>query len=238
MKKKVSVSWSGGKDSAFALYKILSSDDMEVVSLHTVFNEESKRVGMHGVNESLIEAQAQALRLPLEKLFLRAAEDHDAYSELMKSYYHRCKSRGIDAIVFGDIFLEDLKIFRDKLLVESGLDGVYPLWKIDSAILINDFINLNFKTIICSANANYFSHDQLGITINADFVNSLANNVDPSGENGEFHTFVYDGPLFRQPIRISKGEKIEQKYKFRVLDDNATEVLVETPFWFQELTLS
>jgi uncharacterized protein (TIGR00290 family) len=146
MKKKISVSWSGGKDSAFALYKILTADEFQVVSLHTVFNIETRRVGMHGIHESLIEQQAASLKLPLEKLFLVGSEDHAAYTDLLSRYYRKCKAHGVEGILFGDIFLDDLKTFRDNLLGDAGLTGFYPLWKIDSKILIQDFINLGFKT--------------------------------------------------------------------------------------------
>jgi uncharacterized protein (TIGR00290 family) len=238
MKKKISVSWSGGKDSAFALYKILSADEFHVVSLHTVFNAETRRVGMHGVHESLIEEQAASLKLPLEKLFLDVSEDHAAYTNLIRRYYQKCKANGVEGVVFGDIFLEDLKIFRDKLLQETGLTGFYPLWKIDSKILIHDFINLGFKTMICSANANYFTKSQMGEVIDANFINALPSNVDPCGENGEFHTFVFNGPIFHHPIKVLKGEVVERKYSFKILDQNGEEVLQETPFWFQDIILS
>lgn len=238
MKKKISVSWSGGKDSAFALYKILTADEFQVVSLHTVFNAETRRVGMHGVHESLIEEQAASFKLPLEKLFLDASEDHAAYTDLIRRYYHKCKASGVEGIVFGDIFLEDLKTFRDKLLQEAGLAGYYPLWRIDSKILIHDFINLGFKTMICSANASFFSKSRMGETIDANFINTLPSTVDACGENGEFHTFVFNGPIFHHPLKILKGEVVERKYSFRILDQNGKEVLQETPFWFQDITPS
>jgi uncharacterized protein (TIGR00290 family) len=237
MNKKVSISWSGGKDSAFALYKVLLSGEFDVVSLHTVFNTETKRVGMHGVHETLIEKQAELLRIPLEKLFLDPSDGHESYTSLVKSYYTKCSSRGIEAVVFGDIFLEDLKKFRDGLLGVSGLEGIYPLWQIDSKLLIHDFVNLGFKTLICAANANYFSEPIMGKTIDLNFIKSLPEEVDPCGENGEFHTLVYDGPIFHSPMNILRGDIIEKHYTFKTLDNDGNVKEERTPFLFCELNL-
>jgi uncharacterized protein (TIGR00290 family) len=237
MNKKVSISWSGGKDSAFALYKVLLGGEYDVVSLHTVFNAETKRVGMHGVHETLIEKQADLLKIPLEKLFLDPSEDHDSYTSLVKNYYNRCSARGIEAVVFGDIFLDDLKKFRDGLLVAAGLEGIYPLWQIDSNVLMHDFVNLGFKTLICAANANYFSETTMGKTIDLNFIKSLPVEVDPCGENGEFHTLVYDGPIFHSPMNILIGEIIEKHYTFKILDNDGNVKKEKTPFWFCELSL-
>jgi uncharacterized protein (TIGR00290 family) len=237
MKKKVSISWSGGKDSAFALYKILLSGAYEVVSLHTVFDVQTKRVGMHGVHEALIEKQAELLSIPLEKLYLHASQDHDAYTSLVKNYYSKCFSRGIEAIVFGDIFLEDLKNFRDGLLADAGLTGIYPLWKIDSKVLIHDFLNLGFRTLVCAANANYFSGSAMGKTIDSNFISSLPSQVDPCGENGEFHTFVYDGPIFSRTLEVSVGDTIEKTYDFNIVDSNENPKQEKIRFWFCEIIL-
>lgn len=237
MKRKVSISWSGGKDSAFALYKILLSGAYDVVSLHTVFNAETKRVGMHGVHETLIEKQADLLKIPLEKLFLEPSEDHDDYTSLIKNYYTRCRASGVEAIVFGDIFLEDLKNFRDRLLTEAGLSGIYPLWQIDSRVLVHDFLNLGFKTLICAANGNYFSRSVMGQTIDSDFIKSLPQQVDPCGENGEFHTFVYDGPVFSHPLNVLVGEPLDKIYSFKILDRDGHPKEEKIPFWFCELSL-
>src|SRR5687767_40489 len=182
MKKKISVSWSGGKDSAFALHKILLTGDYDVVSLHTVFNAETRRVGMHGIHESLIEKQSEVLGIPLEKLFLDRSENYDAYTLLVNNYYQECYSQGIESIIFGDIFLEDLKKFRDTMLHEAGLTGIYPLWQKDSTSLIQDFVALGFKTLICAANANYFSSTWLGKTIDEKFIMDLPAGADPCGE--------------------------------------------------------
>lgn len=235
-KQKVTVSWSGGKDSAFALYKILVSGEYDVLGLHTVVDENSKRVGLHGVREEMIRLQAEAIGLPVEFVFLPASDDHQQYESVIKTYYKLCKQRGAEGIIFGDIFLEDLKHYREKLLTESALSPIFPLWKIDSAVLLNDFINSGFKTLICSANAEFFTKDQVGKTIDEAFVNELPLGVDACGENGEFHTFVYDGPIFKKPIVFRLEDVVRKSYVYNKKNDDGTLQALESSFWFQDFT--
>jgi uncharacterized protein (TIGR00290 family) len=196
-KKKVTISWSGGKDSAFALYKILSGQEYKVVSLHTVIDEDSKRVGLHGVREKLIDEQAKQIGLPLEKIYLLASGNQQNYESLMKEHYLKSVRQGVEGIIFGDIFLEDLKHYRLELLKPSGLFAVFPLWQIESHLIVTDFINVGFKTIICAADSKFFSRHNVGKSIDGDFLIGLPPEIDPCGENGEFHSFVYDGPIFK-----------------------------------------
>jgi uncharacterized protein (TIGR00290 family) len=233
-KMKVTISWSGGKDSALALYKILQSQKYEVVSLHTVISEENNRVGMHGIREELINEQAKSLGLPLTKLYLESSASHNAYEKLMKEFYQRCSENGIQAVVFGDIFLEDLKKFREDLLQPFNLKGIFPLWKLDTHQLINEFIDTGFKTLLCAADAKYFSSGEMGKTIDQNFLNNLPEAVDPCGENGEFHTFVYDGPIFRKPITFEFGDVVKKDYSFQKRSENEIQT-VESGFWFQDL---
>jgi len=146
-KKKLSVSWSGGKDSAFALYKIISSEEYKIVNLHTVFDKDTRRVGLHGVSEKLIERQAEEIGLPLEKIYLPCSDNHAAYTNCMQSFYHQSSEKGIDGIVFGDIFLEDLKTFRLHLLKSSGLESFFPLWGLSTRRIVNEFIDAGFKSV-------------------------------------------------------------------------------------------
>ena len=234
-KQKITVSWSGGKDSAFALYKILLSNKYEVVGLHTLIGEETRRVGLHGVREEMISLQASALGLPVEFIFLPSADDHQQYESVMGTYYKICKKNGTDAVLFGDIFLEDLKKYREGLLSDPGLIPVFPLWKIDSNILLNDFINLGFKTLICSANAKFFNEEHLGKTIDSHFVKNLSSEVDVCGENGEFHTFVYDGPLFKKPVNFTLGEVVKKDYTYHKKNDDGSIGKLESSFWFQDI---
>lgn len=232
-KKKVSISWSGGKDSAFALYKIMRSGNYQVVSLHTVIGKNTARVGMHGVREELIELQAQAIGLPLEKIYLDAAEDHIAYETCMKDYYKR-SAQNIDAIVFGDIYLEDLKTYREKLLDQSGIKGLFPLWQTDPPELIHDFLNSGFKTAVCSCNEELYQMNLAGRVINKDIVEQLPASVDPCGERGEFHTFVFDGPIFKNQIMFTKGELVSKTYRFKKLDEAGLVKEQNSVFWFQD----
>ncbi|MBL0742359.1 adenine nucleotide alpha hydrolase [Chryseolinea lacunae] len=234
-KRKVTISWSGGKDSAFALYKILLSGDYHVVNLHTVFGDDTKRVGLHGVREALIERQAECLGLPLVKLHLRESDNHQVYAALMQAYYKKCAQQGITHIVFGDIFLEDLRDYREQLLAGTSLQSVYPLWKIDSNLLVNDFVGLGFKTAICSADADVFSETQVGQTIDAAFIENLPNGVDPCGENGEFHSMVYDGPVFKTPLLFDRGEVVKKAYTFQKKNEQDEIEVVSKAFWFQDL---
>jgi len=233
LKKKVTISWSGGKDSAFALYKIGRLPEYEVTGLHTVINAETKRVGMHGVREELIEQQAALLGLPLTKLYLESSESHAAYEALMKDFYWKC-SRNIDAVVFGDIFLEDLKKFREGLLKPFRMQGIFPLWKLDTRELIEEFFGLGFKTILCSADEKFFSMEQLGKTLDLNFISELPGIVDPCGENGEFHTFVYDGRNFSKAVEFGIWSVVKKEYRFQKQNENEIRS-VEMSFWFQDL---
>jgi uncharacterized protein (TIGR00290 family) len=233
-KKKVTISWSGGKDSAFALYKILLSGEYDVVSLHTIINSDTHRVGMHGVKERLIELQAEAIGIPLVKLYLDSSDNNLAFEKLSKDFYERCKLDKITDIIFGDIYLEDLKRYREDLLSGTQLAPIFPLWQSDTRQLIDDFINVGFKTLICSADASYFGKEQLGKTIDPAFVNSLPASVDPCGERGEFHTYVYDGPVFKRPVSFIPGDVVLKWYDYqKKAADNSVEKL-RTAYWFQD----
>lgn len=234
-RKKVTISWSGGKDSAFSLYKILTSGDYEVVSLHTLVNSENRRVGLHGVHESLIETQARAIGIPLVRLYLESSESGQAFEVLTRSFYAQCIREKIDGVVLGDIFLEDLKEYRESFLNESGLEGIFPLWKIESSKLIGDFINLGFQAVICSADASLFGKKHLGQQISDSLIASFPESIDPCGERGEYHTFVHDGPFFKKPVPIENGEIILRWYDYQKKSEDGTNIKQRSAFWFQEL---
>jgi uncharacterized protein (TIGR00290 family) len=233
-KKKITIGWSGGKDSALALFKIIQSSEYDVVGLHTVINEETRRVGMHGVREELIAKQAESIGLPLTKLYLESSESHSAYERLMKKFYQHCVERDICGVVFGDIFLEDLRKFREELLQRFGLKGIFPLWKLDTNRLMNEFLSAGFKTLLCAADAKHFSSAQTGKTLDEDFIRSLPINVDVCGENGEFHTFVYDGPIFKEPVPFEYGGVVKKSYSFQKRNGSKIQT-EEIGFWFQDL---
>lgn len=235
IKKKVSVSWSGGKDSAYALFKIISSDLYTVVSLHTVFDEATKRVGLHGVSQRLIERQAEGIGLPLNKIYLPPSEDHATYGTLMQAFYYDCSRKGIEAIVFGDIFLEDLKNYRLSLLQASRLEALFPLWGMNTRTIVSEFIDAGFKSVICAADSSLFDAKHVGQGIDWYFVNNLPEQADPCGENGEFHSFVFGGPIFKQQIEVKLGEVVEQTYHYQRKNFDGAIEKRESKFWFQDL---
>jgi len=241
VKEKIIFCWSGGKDSALALNRILQDDRYEVASLLTTCNEHFQRVSMHGVRLELLDAQAKAIGLPLEKVFVSQRSSNEEYQEKMSACLLAHKARGITGCVFGDIFLEDLKRWREENLARVGLHGIFPLWKIDSRKLIGEFISLGFGSVICCVNDAYLGEDAVGRNINAEFIASLPPEVDVCGENGEFHSFAFAGPVFKQSVRFKVGEKVYRPVEVtHPSDSNSSYVCPSSPrrtkgFWFCDL---
>lgn len=213
MKEKVIFNWSGGKDSALCLYKLLQPGQYEVMCLLTSISKQYQRISMHGVRTELLEMQATSIGLPLQKLQIPEMPTMQIYNDLMAGFLSELKNKGATASVFGDIFLEDLRAYREEKLAEIGLKAVFPLWKTPTERLIKEFMDLGFKTIVTCVNEKYLDKSFAGRIIDADFLKDLPTNVDPCGENGEFHTFVFEGPLFKEPILFDKGEVVYRKYK-------------------------
>ncbi len=195
MKEKVVVGWSGGKDSAFALYMIQQNQNYEVQTLLTTMTHDYDRISSHGVRGVLLEQQAGVLGLPLQKLFIKKGASNAEYEAELSKALKRHAQRGVTTMVFGDIFLEDVKRYRVGLLSKAGLKGVFPLWKKDTRELAVAFIDYGFKTIITAVDSNVLGKEFVGREYNRTFLADLPKGVDPCGENGEFHTFVYAGPL-------------------------------------------
>lgn len=211
MNKNISVfNWSGGKDSTLALHHILQDDNFDVRYLLTTVNEAYNRVSMHGVRESLLIAQAKSIGIPLYQIRLPESLDMKAYDEHMHRHMVQLKSAGITHSIFGDIFLEDLKAYREAKLAEVSLEAVFPLWKRDTIAILKEFIDLGYKTIVVCAKEGL--EDFCGRVIDDSFIADLPIGIDPCGENGEFHTFVFDGPIFKQPIDFTVGEKVFKTY--------------------------
>jgi uncharacterized protein (TIGR00290 family) len=208
MKEKVIFCWSGGKDSALALNRISQDDRYEVIALLTTCNDHFQRVSMHGVRVELLEQQAAAIGLPLEKVFVSEHSSNEEYQQKMSDCLLTNKIRGVTACVFGDIFLEDLKLWREENLAKVGLRGIFPIWKIDSNTLLHEFFTLGFRSVICCVNDAYFDKTTVGRNIDPEFIKSLPEDVDPCGENGEFHSFAYDGPIFRKPVKFTISKKV------------------------------
>lgn len=242
MKEKIVFCWSGGKDSALALNRILRDDRYEIVSLLTTCNEHFQRVSMHGVRLELLDAQAQFIGLPLEKIFVSQRSSNDEYQQKMSACLLTHKARGVTACAFGDIFLEDLKRWREGNLAKVGMRGIFPIWKIDSRELIREFLTLGFGTVICCANDAYLGEDSVGRNIDAEFIRTLPANVDPCGENGEFHSFAFAGPVFKQPVKFKVGEKVYRPVEVTEPSDSTSSYVCPTSgprrtkgFWFCDL---
>ena len=225
--------WSGGKDSAYCLHKVLSERTYDVRYLLTTVNDTHKRISMHGVREELLEKQVEAIGIPLVKVKVSEGTNTE-YEKQMEAILLNAKSEGIQHVIFGDIFLEDLRAYREKNLEKIGMKGIFPIWKSDTKWLINDFISKGFKTITCCINDGYFGKEWIGKEIDQHFIENLPGNVDPCGENGEFHTFCYEGPVFKRKINFSIGEKVYKAIEVKT-DDICTSSSNTKGFWFCDL---
>jgi uncharacterized protein (TIGR00290 family) len=219
MREKVIVAWSGGKDSALALYEVMNSGSYEVFELLTTVTKDYDRISIHGVRRALLEQQAKALRILLEEMFItKGASDAEYEGELLKTL-KRHRNSGVFSIVFGDIFLADVRKYRKQILEKVGMNGIFPLWKKDTKDLARTFINLGFKAIITSVDSNVLGKSFAGREYDEKFLSDyLPANVDPCGENGEFHSFVYDGPIFRERVLFTKGESVLRDNRFYYCD--------------------
>ncbi len=204
--------------------------------LLTSVSQPYQRVSMHGVRESLLEAQAKSIRLPLVKIYIPEMPSMEVYEKVMMETLTGLKIKGATAAVFGDIFLEDLRAYREKKMAQIGLKTIFPLWKIDTQKLVQEFIDSGFKAITTCVNDNYLDKDFVGRMIDEDFLKSLPPNVDPCGENGEFHSFVFDGPVFKNPVEFTKGEIVYKKYNAPKNDKSGKdEPPLENGFWYCDL---
>ncbi|MBV8328210.1 diphthine--ammonia ligase [Chryseobacterium sp.] len=233
MKSKALFNWSSGKDSSLALYKILGENRYEVTALLTSINKEFQRISMHGVHTSLLEQQASRIGIPLIKMELPKEPSMEEYQEIMNRTMSEIKSQGVTYSIFGDIFLEDLRKYREEQLNTIGMEAVFPLWKQNTSDLIHEFLALGFKTIVTCVNGAYLDKSFAGRIIDHDFIKDLPENVDPCGENGEFHTFTFDGPIFRNPVAFEIGETVKKTYpKPKALPEDPEEEYI---FWFCDL---
>jgi len=204
--RPVVLSWSGGKDSALALHGLAKAPDLRVEALLTTITRDFDRISMHGVRRELLEAQAASLGAPLWLNFIAKGAANADYEASMAEAFARCRGQGIDTIAFGDLFLEDIRAYRDRLLAEHGMRAIYPVWRRDTDRLIHEFLDLGFKTAVVCVDPKQLDPSFVGRVIDAQFLADLPSGVDPCGENGEFHTFVFDGPIFAEPVRFSFGE--------------------------------
>ncbi|EKT4549533.1 diphthine--ammonia ligase [Flavobacterium psychrophilum] len=213
MKKKAIFNWSSGKDSALALYKTLQDTEIEIISLLTSVNKKHNRISMHGVRTQLLVQQAKSIGLPLHIMEIPEMPSMNDYEEVMQKTLKNFKEKGISHSIFGDIFLEDLRKYRENKLAEMQLEAIFPLWKIPTKALILEFLALGFKTIVVCVNERNLDKSFVGRVIDAQFIADLPDDVDLCGENGEFHTFTFDGPIFEKPIDFEIGEIVYRKYE-------------------------
>lgn len=204
MKEKAVMVWSGGKDSSFALHKVMQEQQYEVIALMSTINGENNRLSMHGVREEIIQKQADAIGLPLVKMYITDAT-YDHYENKLAEQMELFKAQGIRTMIFGDIFLEDLRKYREDKLAKVGMKAHFPLWKYDTQLMIQDFLNTGFKTMVCCVSLAKMKEEHVGKEISQDWLRSLPEGVDPCGENGEFHTCCFKGPIFRNMIPIQTG---------------------------------
>ncbi|MDE2356825.1 MAG: adenine nucleotide alpha hydrolase [Alphaproteobacteria bacterium] len=219
-RRRVVLSWSGGKDSALALAALRADPGIEIVALATTLTADHDRISMHGVRRELVEAQADRLGLPLWPALIPAKASNAAYEAAMGALFDRARAEGVEAIAFGDLFLADIRAYRDRLVTRHGLGALYPVWERDTEAVYARFLRLGFKAVIVCVDPARLDPAFLGRTLDGALRADLPATVDPCGENGEFHSFVHDGPGFARPVGIRLGD-----------------VVCRDGFWFRDLTL-
>ena len=239
--KKTYFNWSSGKDSALALYKVLQNSDYNLDLLVTTINKDFNRVSMHGLRNELLFKQVASIGINLKTIEFPADVTMDLYAEIMKESMDSLLKEKYTHTIFGDIFLEDLRSYRDSKLQEVGIRGIYPLWKKDTKEVLQEFLDLGFKAITVCVNAKLLGEEFVGRIIDQQFIKDLPDNVDVCGENGEFHTFVFDGPIFKNKVEYSIGEKILKSYTLHDNEDDnchqskKEETAHDTSFWYCDL---
>lgn len=233
-KLKTYFNWSSGKDASLAFYHMQKEGIYSIEKLLTSINAHHDRVSMHGLRRELLEQQIKSIGIPVTTIELPEEPTMEDYNHIMSCTVQKLKSDGYSDCGFGDIFLEDLRVFREEKLKPFGINCHFPLWKRDTKTIITEFIKLGFKAIIICIKSDLLDKSFVGREIDDTFISDLPKNVDPCGENGEFHTFCYDGPIFEKPIKFNIGDKILKEYKVPKQDhplaNNST-----IGFWFCDL---
>ena len=234
-KHKTYFNWSSGKDSALALYYLLQDKNYAVEQLITTVNSHYNRVSMHGLRTELLLAQTKALNIKASLIELPEMPSMETYEAVMLNTVSQLKKEGFTHSAFGDIFLEDLRTYRENNLAKHHIKTVFPIWKKDTKTLLTEFLNLGFKTIVVCANSKFFDQDFVGTIIDDDFIDNLPKGVDPCGENGEFHTFCFDGPIFKNPIPFTIGEKVYREYDAPKANDDSVCTADNYGVWYCDL---
>ena len=200
--------WSGGKDSAMALRELLPREDVRIVALLTTVTETYDRISMHGVRCELLERQALSIGLPLQRVLIPPQCSNPVYESRMEEALRLYRRQGVGKVAFGDIFLEDLRAYREKNLARIGMSALFPIWKRDTHELARAFLADRFRAFAVCIDPRVLAASFAGRELSETFFNDLPPRADPCGENGEFHTFVFDGPIFRRPIPVRTGEVV------------------------------
>lgn len=204
------MAWSSGKDSAWALHTLRHQGEVEAGGLLTTVNRDMARVAMHAVRERLLETQAEALGLPLVKVPIPHGCTNEEYERAMGQAMEQAKAQGIAGVAFGDLFLEDIRQYREERLAESGIQPLFPLWHLDTARLARDMVSAGLRAYVTCVDPRQLDPAFAGRIFDERFLDDLPPGVDPCGERGEFHTFAYQGPMFRRPIPVAPGEVVER----------------------------
>lgn len=211
--QEVILNWSSGKDAALAFHYLQQSDTFRPAGLLTSISEAYNRVSMHGISEHILDLQAQRMGMPLKKIRLPEQADMETYNRIMSEAVNAIKRKGITHMAFGDIFLEDLRKYREDQLATAGMKAVFPLWKKDTVSLVQEIEDTGIKAIIVCVNEQYLGKEFLGRHVNRALLEKLPEIVDPCGENGEFHTLVIDAPYFTEALPIVTGETVHREYR-------------------------
>lgn len=209
-KPKAAISWSSGKDSAYALLRTIQSGQYDVVALLTTITRTYERVAMHGVREELLEKQAECIGLPLIKIDIPARSTNEIYEKRMRTALDKLRDMGVKYVIFGDLFLQDIRVYREEMMKDTGIDPVFPLWNSDTRALGLEMIEEGIEAKIVCIDTRTLDTEYGGKDYNRDFLDSLPTEIDPCGENGEFHTFVHNAPFFNNRIPIRTGDSVER----------------------------
>lgn len=204
----VLVSWSGGKDSCLALYELQQASAHRAAALLTTVTRDYDRVQMHGVRRVLLERQAESLGLPLRQVLITKGATNEEYEREMAEVFSEYRAEGINTVVFGDLFLEDVRAYRERFLTRHRMRGLYPVWMRDTREFVRKFIALGFRAVVTCVSAEALDGSFTGRLIDEEFLASLPPHVDPCGENGEFHSFVFAGPSFKEKVKFTVGERV------------------------------
>lgn len=211
MTTKALLSWSSGKDSAWALHALRRDPSIEVVGLLTTINRLAGRVAMHAVREALLEVQARVVGLPLHKVLIPEPCTNRDYEEAMGMAMADAKRAGVEAIAFGDLFLEDIRQYREERLAPTGIEPLFPLWGSDTRALSREMVESGLRAIVTCVDPKRLSPELAGRVYDEEFLRDLPNDIDPCAERGEFHTFAYAGPMFDRSIAIEVGDTVERE---------------------------